>query len=299
MSVTDAMQIQDYRNLIMSNLVNYSEVEGHNPKTTTPIALISLSGEVTRRRLLLERNIPEVWVNKHWHATDLRHKSATDVASLQNKAVYVKHYGDELRPAQVGCAESHLAAWRWLIASDFAQIIVLEDDIIPFTTDWLRKMENIAVALMPSAQCGAAYFCHFGPRPEQLASSPILRIINASVSIFRIRGRNHLWRAHAYMISREAAQRGLDLQKNGISIQIDDFGHFQDKGAFDSVFVAHPALLRQDEEIESTVQLPKNITLNNATSHQLSIVARIRRKVNELYKGVVRKVSSFPFITWI
>jgi glycosyl transferase family 25 len=47
-----------------------------------------------------------------------------------------------LRPGELGCYSSHVALWRWLCDSEFAQMIVFEDDIVidwPFIAEAMQR----------------------------------------------------------------------------------------------------------------------------------------------------------------
>ncbi|KQP43199.1 glycosyltransferase family 25 protein [Pseudorhodoferax sp. Leaf274] len=45
----------------------------------------------------------------------------------------VSRFGRPLKPGEIGCYASHYALWGWFLASDYDQLVVLEDDTV---VDW-------------------------------------------------------------------------------------------------------------------------------------------------------------------
>jgi glycosyl transferase family 25 len=52
---------------------------------------------------------------------------------VHDAATELVHTGRPLRAGEIGCYSSHYSLWRWFVASAYAQLLVLEDDV---AVDW-------------------------------------------------------------------------------------------------------------------------------------------------------------------
>lgn len=226
-----------------------------------PVAIISLPDQHERRRLLIERGIPRVWVETYWPATDLRNADITALDDLVDVEAYPQFSGEQLRPAVVGCATSHRRLAQWLAATDLPLLLVLEDDVVPISSDIDSAVLDVVQQLGPAASRGEAFVCHLGTRPEQFEQSlrrplKLSKPGQTSVQIWlHIDPRPTIWRAHAYLLSRGAALRSLEREKRMRTVA-DDWIRRRDLGLIDHLYLVSPRIFRQDETLVSTLGIP-------------------------------------------
>lgn len=242
-------------------ILPWSEAISSSAETVLPVAVISLADQLERRRLLLERGLPAGWLEPYWSATDLRTATTQELAAYVDVKAYPKFSGEPLRAAVVGCATSHRRLAQWLAGSDSPLLLVLEDDVVPSTVDPSTAVLEVARMLWPSAVRGDSFVCHLGTRPEQLEQS-LRRPLNLSASWraerrlwWHIDPRPTIWRAHAYLLSRAAAQRAVMREPRMRSVA-DDWIRRRDLGLIDRLYLIDPAIFRQDETLSSTLGLP-------------------------------------------
>lgn len=223
-----------------------------------PVLLISLPDQQQRREALLARGLPPEWVAAPFPAIDQRGAvvEALRVGALD--PTFSIGAGRSLLAGEIGCAMSHRQAALWLAGSRYDLALVLEDDAAPQDSDWLVKSVAVARALLPHAGSGAAFVCLLGARPEQ-ADTALRRAVvwrgstPQGPQLFEhIDPGRTLWRAHAYMISRGAAER-TRAREVRIATLADDWGARLRLGLIDALFYTRPVLIAQDEEIRSTI----------------------------------------------
>lgn len=125
----------------------------------TPAIVISLDDQEQRRTDLIARGIPGEWAERYFPAIDLRGTASGALLSYADVARLEAQIGRAVRPAEIGCALSHRAVAGWLTDSPFPMALVLEDDVIPQTEEWLAQVGATSSALLPYAQSGAAFVC--------------------------------------------------------------------------------------------------------------------------------------------
>lgn len=227
------------------------------------VAILSLSSCIERRQVLLQRGLPAAWVEHHWLGADLRGQPPSRYRRFVDPAEVQRRYRRPWRSSEVGCALSHRSALQAFLATPAQFLVVLEDDIIPTTS---QVKEALALLVMPLLDTRPqALFCHLGPRPEHLDHADLRplrhgrqgqpRSISLTLKLQQNRNRP-LWRAHAYLISREAARRCLALEPDGIAFLADDWKARRQLGALGLVLVADPPLFLQDDVTPSTQQDP-------------------------------------------
>jgi hypothetical protein len=226
-----------------------------------PVAVISLPDQVERRRLLIERGVPGVWVDPYWSATDLRAATSDQLAPFVDVQAYPQFSFEPLRAAVVGCATSHRLLAHWLAASGFPLLLVLEDDVLPSTADPSNAVLEMANHLWPAAVRGDSFVCHLGTRPEQLDQS-LRRPLKHSAFTrnqrrlwWHIDPRPTIWRAHAYLLSRGAALRTVMNEPRMLSVA-DDWIRRRNLGLIDRLYLVDPCIFRQDETLTSTLGIP-------------------------------------------
>ncbi len=261
--------------------------------TTVPVSLISLSDTADRRTLLLERGIPKIWVANYWPAIDLRTGTAEAVEKVADQAAALIHLGRRLTPAEVGCALSHQRAGAWLAGSGYDLMLVLEDDVIPTSPSFSEAVSDVCRLLLNHARQGRSFICHLGARQEQVTKA-IRRTVH-SRSFDRSRKSTNiylyadpirtLWRAHAYLISKQAAMNAVD--RGPIFTVADDWCGMRRAGLIDQIFFSEDAVFEQDETIASTVDKPQSLP------HALSKPNYARSFLKQYYGHIWLRVMLF------
>ncbi len=232
-------------------------------RSQVAVAILSLPNCIDRRQVLLHRGLPAAWVVRHWPGADLRgqppwrYRRFLDVAALQRR------YRRPWRSSEAGCALSHRSALLAFLATPAQFLVVLEDDIIPTIPQVEEALTQLILPLLEARP--QALFCHLGPRPEHLDPADLRPLrqrrqghppaISLTLKLQQNRNRP-LWRAHAYLISRETARHCLALEPDGLAFLADDWQARRQLGALGLVLVADPPLFLQDDVIPSTQQDP-------------------------------------------
>jgi glycosyl transferase, family 25 len=95
-----------------------------------PIIFINLD-EDQRRRAAIEASFGSVGLSlQRLPAIRWAHLPAKEQGRLYNPALNDKTFFIPLVDGEKGCYASHIAAWQWLLDSDAACAVVLEDDVI-------------------------------------------------------------------------------------------------------------------------------------------------------------------------
>jgi hypothetical protein len=183
--------------------------------------------------------------------------------------------------------------------------LVLEDDVIPESDQWLYQLEAVSEALLHHACSGAAFICHLGARSDQIDAAIKREVLWSEgiapeamprVFLHADPGRN-LWRAHAYLISRAAAERGIKREKK-IRTLADDWERRRRLRLYDELLFTQPTLFGQDEQTISTID-PKREraipAMPTATSRNwpMRAVRSISYRVRFL---IARKTSNRPYV---
>lgn len=120
----------------------------------TLVLVISLPDAEVRRAAFRERARETTLA---WSFFDAHRELGPGLTYDADEAVVAK--GRTLMPGELGCYSSHYHAWQALLASDAAQMIVLEDDTI---VDWTFLEQLAAVDF---AARGVSYLRLFAKRP--------------------------------------------------------------------------------------------------------------------------------------
>jgi len=171
-------------------------------------------------------------------AVDGRTIAADDRVDTQR---YRRRHGREVRPAEVGCYLSHLAAMQAFLATDASHALILEDDatLLPALPDVLaRATSREAVSTWDVLKLESRR------RGFKLALLQLTVDHALCVNLYRSTG------AAAYVVSRRAAQVYLDK----LLPMAQPFDHAFDRGWFDRMLppVAGPL---QDTGFERAVQV--------------------------------------------
>lgn len=251
-----------------------------------PVLLISLQDQSSRRQDLISRGVPESWVHSFFPAIDLRDALEQDIAPLADLVAFESEFSRRMRAAEVGCALSHNAVAAWLVSSPFSIALVLEDDVIPQTPDWLDQLAAIADALSPHARSGAAFICHLGAPSNQIGPALKRKVTwrdgrppaDMPQIFLHADPASGLWRAHAYLISRAAAERS-STRETPIMTLADDWCERRRRGWLDEIFFTQSALIGQDEDRPSTIRPSDHSDYIRDTAEQGSFLTRVGRSL--------------------
>lgn len=269
-----------------------------------PVLLISLEDQEVRRKKLVRRGLPKRWVQNTFPAVDLRGATEAQKAEVANLSALHRFYRRPLRASEVGCALSHREAARWLVGSRYSMALVLEDDVIPQSSQWLTQLSALSKALLHHASSGASFVFHLGVRCDQTDGAIVRQVVWSSKVVPEIipkvflhsdPGRN-LWRAHAYLISRAAAERST-MKEQKILTLADDWGRRRNLGLFDELFFTEKAILGQDEEIESTIDPERaRSILVMPSSKARDVFSRVARSIICRFRSsIARRMSNRPY----
>lgn len=98
-----------------------------NLNQSTKIWVISLANAESRRAQFVADNSGDV----AWDFFDAHDRLSGDL--VYDEQLSRNKLLRPLRAGELGCYSSHVALWRWLCESEFAQMIVFEDDVV---VDW-------------------------------------------------------------------------------------------------------------------------------------------------------------------
>lgn len=245
----------------MINLVPWNKRPLENGDV--PVAIISLPDAIHRRNTLIERGLTPSLVNGFWPACDMRSLPDSELQCYRQYLDIVNLYGRAAISAELGCFFSHSAIIKWLAEQkNVSQVVVFEDDIVPGFSSHLDTLRNLAEAFSEYAGSSEAFICHLGPKSGQWRSAFTRRISKRGYNIPNldlfdlVDKKTGLWRAHAYVINKEAARRYTKLaEKSGFLA--DDWRFIIDQ-TMSRMILTHPPLFSQDEDIDSTID-PENM----------------------------------------
>ena len=196
----------------------------------------------------------------------------------------------------VGCALSHGYAAQWQAQHQLPIMLVLEDDVIPASTNWQDSLlQTVRLLLNPACQ-GSSFVCHLGPRPEQLQQT-IHRPLLASRNWPELERlslvtdpRPTLWRGHAYLISWAAASR-TGLPHNHLAAVADDWHRRSQLGLIDRVYVRDSPLFLQDEQTPSNLVPLVNTPSSQATQLSMLPLARLHQALQFRMQMLLSKLT--------
>jgi len=253
-----------------------------------PVALISLPEDSDRRLVLRSRGVPESWLANFWPGVDLRCSQPEDLSQIADSERITAQIGRRVRPGELGCAAAHRSVATWLAKSEHQMALVLEDDIDFDKARFLDAVKSISDALIGHASSGSAFICHLGPPKKQITNLIKRRVVSQKhdslsekFGIFlHTDPINKIWRTHAYIISRSAAERQLALEPRIMTLA-DDWVARRDLGLIDEIFFITPALVKQDEETPSTIGERPSAPPESANLSRSSFATRVLESIRE------------------
>lgn len=265
-----------------------------------PVAIISLADAEGRRKTLIDRGFSPELVNGFWPACDMRGVPDSDLRSYSQYNDIKQRYARPPVSAELGCLLSHRAIVKWLSEQDVvSQVIVFEDDVLPATYSSFENLCDLSDSLSKYANAGNPFICHLGPRPEQWKSAIARKVTTTSCSGFSgvdlfelVDKKAGLWRAHAYIISKDAADR-YTKYINGAGFLADDWQFIVNKTMSKMILVS-PSLFTQDEDVESTID-PENtrVLLNAEIASTKNMTVPDWLSVRSVFQRGVRLVKRY------
>ncbi|HEU4350459.1 MAG TPA: glycosyltransferase family 25 protein [Burkholderiales bacterium] len=181
----------------------------------TTILLISMRDAHERRRLMLAQlELPGMPPYRIIDGIDGRRLSAEQRAQIYDDVAAQRRFGRDLTPGEIGCAASHFAAYRRIVAEGIGVALILEDDAL-LGNKVLDVLERLQTRLDPA-------------RSEAILLSHVVRY--SSWGARRIDKIHWLCRpyeaygGHGYLITMAGAQAMLSAVKR-IATVADDWRH--------------------------------------------------------------------------
>ncbi len=291
------MKIVPFSNI--KNINNFGDI--------LPVVIISLKDQSERRKALSKNKIPISWINNFFCASDLRSANKQEVEKIADLDKLKKFYGYECTSSEIGCALSHKKVCEWLANSPYELMLVLEDDIVPIMKNYEQEIKEIATKVYSLTQKKLSFIVHLGLKPHQVTKTLKRKVIslsnlkaqNKSTLFLDCENGDHIWYAHAYLISKSAAINTIKLEKK-ILLLADDWGGKKKMGIIDKIFYCQPPIFAQNEDIESTIGIRESGQNNNDSQIQTSSFTL--RAYESFKKGlflskILKRIKSkFPFI---
>lgn len=191
------------------------------PAARIEILVISLAGAEVRRRLMCAQlDMPGLPPHRFLDAVDGRSLEAAELAASYDEPRALRHLGRTLTLPEIGCALSHLVAYRDIVDRNLSLALVLEDDAL-LGHQFQRVLGRIIPLLRPD-------------KPQAVLLSHVGRY--SAWGGRRVDKTHRLYRpytaygSHAYLITRAGAQQMLTLLRPVYTVA-DDWRHFAGSGA--------------------------------------------------------------------
>ncbi|MDM1269001.1 glycosyltransferase family 25 protein [Acinetobacter indicus] len=170
------------------------------------IYLISLEKDYERRRLITS-SFPIYRKNFNWiKAIDGRELLAKEFFIYANK--YFKKNNKLITPSEVGCALSHIEAYRKFLKTDEEYCLIFEDDIIGNDND-IVQIEKIMQLEKPN---GLVLFGGQEGLPNDYWKYILAKKTNKLYLISDF-SKKFLIRAHCYLVNRDTAKKLIESHK--------------------------------------------------------------------------------------
>lgn len=200
-----------------------AESRHHRATQSTEILVISLPGAEPRRRLMrAQLDVPGMPPYRFIDGIDGRTLLGDELAGVYDEAAALRHAGRQLTRPEIGCASSHLAAYRDLTARRLGVALVLEDDAL-LGHQFPAVLERLVPMLDPA-------------RAQAIMLSHVVRY--SAWGRRRVDRTHRLCRpyeaygAHAYLITLAGAQAMLAALPR-VRTVADDWRYFMKAGILD------------------------------------------------------------------
>lgn len=190
-------------------------------------------------------------------------------------------YSPNFNSGQIGCALSHIDAYRKLIESDDSCSFIVEDDVIlPLQIDdLLDEIEDVI-------QEDEIFFL-YNRNISRCEYSSVNSINLKNGKFYRPMSTKDIRTAAAYVVGKEAAKRLSNLNQNVVSVA-DNWNMFYENGAFSNSFVLVPNAIKM-------AQFPSTIGYSQNDSLLVRIIKNITNSLG-VY-SLIRKIR-LSYIFW-
>jgi glycosyl transferase family 25 len=172
----------------------------------TAVKIISLETSHDRRRLF-NSNASHSALKYDFH--DAYTELAAPLEYQERDAI--RRFGRPLSRGEIGCYTSHFKIWEWLVASNYAQLIVLEDDVL---VDWSLIGR---LAEFDMGRLGVDFLRLGGTHPFRSES---LRYNFAGQHYHLVRAQGYFLGTQGYLVTRAGA-RALMMAGRRINAPVD------------------------------------------------------------------------------
>ncbi len=263
------------------------------------IYIISLDDQTERRKELQKHGINANWILNYFSACDLRSKEKEEFKDKIDENATFNRYRRQLRSAEVGCALSHRKIYHSMIEKQQKYALILEDDILPLSEDYLNSINQIIQDLSIAFHSEKAFICHLGVPINQLIDSRIVLTwatlkpkkskLKLLVPIY-----SSVWNTHAYLINLKAAKNILSNEKK-VCFVADDWQIRLKNKTLDYLFVTD-CIFDQNKKFDSTVQTEADCWGEQPTQNR-PLMIKLLSKCNYYFKLTYSKCIQFiPFI---
>jgi len=200
---------------------------------------------------------------------------------IYNKEITTKNIGREMSESEIGCAASHLKAYRYILKNKIKQAIIMEDDAYPsnFISRWIKsnvQVENNKIL---------NFYCYpYGV----INKKPYKKFFNNSIKVHKVVG--YTTGAACYQINNYTCQKIIRLTKNKVSGLPDwPFSILKDKI---ELMITLPFLAHIDDGGFSYLKKDRNNLLNENKF--------IKKKFFKIIIKILRipyYLSYFPYFT--
>jgi glycosyl transferase family 25 len=179
-------------------------------------------------------------------AVDGKELSRDDRARLVDEDT-VAQYPRWLTPGQIGCALSHLHAYKQILADGDEVALVVEDDVVLPSS--LAEIARKVVAQMRGSEVVLLYYRSF--HACRLSSARGVDLEPGTRLLYPV-DPNQLNTTAAYLVTREAC-RGLANSILPVRAGADSWGEFYARGAIESIRVVTPRQASVRKDFRSTI----------------------------------------------
>lgn len=206
-------------------------------KNKWPIFIISLPDALVRQQSM-NAQLRELGLDNSIFLPAIRGAALSNIerAQLYDDFRVRTHAGRSMTAGELGCALSHLKCYDHIVANDAQWSVVLEDDAV-LPSDFAKAVDDF---ILRSAALGVDILS-LGPI-RKFIKKPGLKVNETYDLVTPIR----VWNAHAYIISRDAANKLARLNRP-VSYMADDWISFQRKASI-SIGGVDPYICSQQEE---------------------------------------------------
>jgi hypothetical protein len=191
---------------------------------------------------------------------DLRGEATAFDAPRSGRIHRQLRYGHEdLTLPEYGCLLGHRRIWERLVDASANWALVLEDDAQPLGAGWFQTVDHLAHLILQTHWRDRAWAIHLGRSPHSqrtMALRPV-RLRNGqseAIGLGLVDPRlGDVWTTLAYAISREAARRCLEQERN-LPWTADDWSQRLRANTVDLLLAADPPIFAGFDDFPSQIE---------------------------------------------